>query len=148
MTKWAVIAFGQYIAEKAYWQRLSETVGESPSMFHLIYPEVYLPEKRDTEYINGIEEKMHEYETSKVFETLSPVFLLFDRKTPSAASRKGLVVAVDLELYSFEKGSQSLIRATEATIEEGLPPRIAVQGCMCVCLCVRMCVCVCVCECM
>jgi len=34
---------------------------------------------------------------------------------------------LDLELYSFEKGSQSLIRATEATIEERLPPRIAVR---------------------
>jgi len=127
MSKWAVIACDQYTAEKSYWQRVHATVGESPSMLHLIYPEVYLPEKRDTEYINGIREKMHEYESNKVFETLSPGFVLVDRKTPSVASRKGLVVALDLELYSFEKGSQSLIRATEATIEERLPPRIAVR---------------------
>lgn len=127
MSKWAVIACDQYTAEKSYWQRVSETVGDSPSMLHLIYPEVYLPEKRDTEYINGIREKMYEYEDKKVFDTLSPGFVLVDRKTPSVASRKGLIVALDLELYSFEKGSQSLIRATEATIEERLPPRIAVR---------------------
>jgi len=127
MSKWAVIACDQYTAEKSYWQRVHATVGDSPSMLHLIYPEVYLPEKRDTEYINGIREKMHEYESNKVFETLSPGFVLVNRKTPSVASRKGLIVALDLELYSFEKGSQSLIRATEATIEERLPPRIAVR---------------------
>jgi len=127
MSKWAVIACDQYTAEKPYWQRLKETVGDSPSMLNLIYPEVYLPEKRDTEYINGIREKMIEYDDKKVFETLSPGFVLVDRKTPSVASRKGLVVALDLELYSFEKGSQSLIRATEATIEERLPPRIKVR---------------------
>lgn len=127
MSKWAVIACDQYTAEKSYWQRVRETVGDSPSMLHLIYPEVYLPEKRDTEYINGIREKMYEYEERKVFETLSPGFVLVDRKTPSVASRKGLIVALDLELYSFAKGSQSLIRATEATIEERLPPRIAVR---------------------
>jgi len=127
MSKWCVIACDQYTAEKAYWQRVNELVGESPSMLRLIYPEVYLPEKRDTEYINGIKEKMGEYEQDKVFETQSPGFVLVDRKTPSVDSRKGLVVALDLELYSFEKGSQSLIRATEATIEERLPPRIAVR---------------------
>jgi len=127
MTKWAVIACDQYTAEKAYWQRTKDLVGDSPSTLHLIYPEVYLPEKRDTEYINGIKEKMAEYDANSVFDTLSPGFVLVDRKTPSAASRKGLILALDLELYSFEKGSQSLIRPTEATIEERLPARIAVR---------------------
>merc|ERR1719277_973846 len=53
--------------------------------------------------------------------------VLVDRKTPIVESRKGLLVELDLDLYSFEKGSQSLIRATEKTIEERLPPRIAIR---------------------
>jgi hypothetical protein len=53
--------------------------------------------------------------------------VLVDRRTPTAESRKGLVVALDLELYDFSAKSTSLIRATEKTIEDRLPPRIAVR---------------------
>ena len=41
--------------------------------------------------------------------------------------RKGLVLALDLEQYDYNKGSQSLIRATEGTIIERLPPRIRIR---------------------
>jgi len=127
MTKWSVIACDQYTSEGAYWKRVEELVGESPSMLRLIYPEVFLPEKRDEEIIAAILEKMKEYPAAGVLEKHDPGFVLVDRKTPSAESRLGLVVALDLELYSFEKGSQSLIRPTEKTIEARLPPRIAVR---------------------
>jgi len=36
-------------------------------------------------------------------------FILVDRKTPHTSSRKGLIVALDLEKYDFNKGSQNLI---------------------------------------
>ena len=55
-----------------------------------------------------------------------PGFILIDRKTSQAPSRKGLVVAIDLEDYDYNKGSTSLIRATEGTIVDRLPPRIKV----------------------
>jgi hypothetical protein len=38
-----------------------------------------------------------------------------------------LVLALDLEQYDYNKGSQSLIRATEGTIIERLPPRIRIR---------------------
>ena len=41
--------------------------------------------------------------------------------------RKGLVVCLDLEQYDFNKGSASLIRATEGTILDRLPPRIRIR---------------------
>jgi uncharacterized protein (DUF1015 family) len=41
--------------------------------------------------------------------------------------RRGLVLALDLERYKYSKGSQSLIRATEGTIIERLPPRIRIR---------------------
>ena len=37
------------------------------------------------------------------------------------------MVALDLERYDFSKGSQSLIRATEGTILDRLPPRIRIR---------------------
>jgi hypothetical protein len=42
-------------------------------------------------------------------------------------TRFGLMVALDLEKYDFSKGSQTLIRATEGTIIDRLPPRIRIR---------------------
>jgi len=127
MSKWSVIACDQYTSEPAYWKRIAEFVGEAPSMLHLIFPEVYLPENRNDEIISKILAKMKEYCSEGVLSSLDPGFVLVDRKTPTVPSRLGLVVALDLELYSFEKGSQSLIRPTEKTIESRLPPRVAIR---------------------
>ena len=53
---------------------------------------------------------------------------LRERKTPSKKEpRKGLVMAVDLEKYEYGKGSKSLIRPTEGTIVERLPPRMQIR---------------------
>jgi hypothetical protein len=38
-----------------------------------------------------------------------------------------LVVALDLEAYDYSKESQTLIRATEGTIVDRLPPRIEIR---------------------
>ena len=56
-----------------------------------------------------------------------PGFVLVDRKTSKASSRKGLVVGLDLEHYDFREGSKTLIRATEGTLVDRLPPRIKVR---------------------
>ncbi|HCG59854.1 MAG TPA: DUF1015 domain-containing protein, partial [Lachnospiraceae bacterium] len=42
-------------------------------------------------------------------------------------TRLGLVIAVDLEAYDYTKGSTSLIRATERTITERIPPRLRIR---------------------
>lgn len=86
-----------------------------------------MPEKKDKEYIDAIGVKMAEYMSNGVFEKLEPGFVCIDRQLPNGDWRKGLLVALDLEHYSFEQGSQSLIRATEKTIEARLPPRIAIR---------------------
>jgi len=127
MTKWSIIACDQYTSEPAYWQRVKDRVGAEPSMLNLVYPEVYMPEKRDKEYIDGIGVKMAEYMANGVFEKLQPGFVCIDRQLPNGDWRKGLLVGLDLEHYSFEQGSQSIIRATEKTIEARLPPRIAIR---------------------
>ena len=41
--------------------------------------------------------------------------------------RKGLIVALDLEKYNYHVGSTTLVRATEGTILDRLPPRIEIR---------------------
>lgn len=41
--------------------------------------------------------------------------------------RHGIMVALDLECYDYSRGSTTLIRATEGTIVERIPPRLRIR---------------------
>eukprot|EP00403_Amphidinium_massartii_P016950 CAMPEP_0178411144 /NCGR_PEP_ID=MMETSP0689_2-20121128/21344_1 /TAXON_ID=160604 /ORGANISM="Amphidinium massartii, Strain CS-259" /LENGTH=473 /DNA_ID=CAMNT_0020032343 /DNA_START=72 /DNA_END=1493 /DNA_ORIENTATION=- len=128
LTKWSVVACDQYTQQPEYWRDVAALVGEEASTLNLIFPEVYLgKEEQNREIIEQIKAKMASYIKNQVLVQHSPGLVLVDRQTPVVPSRKGLVVALDLELYSYAKGSQSLIRPTEKTIPERLPPRIAIR---------------------
>lgn len=127
MQRWAVIACDQYTSDRAYWQRLAEQIGEAPSTLKLILPEVYLEDADVEERIRAINQSMADYLNQGLLEEWPGSMILVDRRTPHVPSRKGLVVALDLERYDYRPGSQSLIRATEGTIVERLPPRIRVR---------------------
>ena len=125
MTRWAVNACDQYTSDYKYWSDLKDFVGDKPSTLNLIYPEIYL--KEDTQNrINAINANMLEYLESGVFYEVNGKFILVERTTQSG-TRTGIVLAIDLEDYSFEKGSQALIRSTEATILERIPPRVEIR---------------------
>ena len=53
-------------------------------------------------------------------------FVLVER-TAAGNTRHGLVMALDLEKYDYSKGSGTLIRATEGTIVERIPPRLRIR---------------------
>ena len=53
-------------------------------------------------------------------------FILVERNTSSGA-RVGLVVLLDSECYDPARGSRSLVRASEETIAERVPPRMVVR---------------------
>ena len=53
--------------------------------------------------------------------------LIYVERTVSGKTRKGIVLCLDLERYDYNKGSSSLIRATEGTIVDRLPPRIKIR---------------------
>ena len=130
MSKWAVIACDQYTSEPEYWEKVSATVGANPSTLNLIFPEVYLEEaEADAERrIAGINTTMQHYLDAGILqEEAQPGFILVDRQTCAVPSRKGLVVALDLEAYDYREGATTLIRATEGTILDRLPPRIKVR---------------------
>jgi hypothetical protein len=50
-----------------------------------------------------------------------------ERTQSNGRVRRGLIGVIDLEQYDYNKGSCSLIRATEGTVLERIPPRLAVR---------------------
>jgi hypothetical protein len=127
LAKWAVIACDQYTSEPAYWEKAAAVVGEAPSTLHLIYPEVYLnePEEEKNARIARIRETMSAYFAQNLF--ASGEGLIYVERTTGGKTRKGLVVALDLENYDYRKGSTTLIRASEGTIIERIPPRVRIR---------------------
>lgn len=127
MRHWSVIACDQYTSDEDYWQRLQEQVGGSASTLNLVFPEVYLEEEDGEERIASINRSMEQYLADGILAEQPEGFILVDRKTSEVESRKGLMVALDLDQYDYNQGATSLIRATEGTILDRLPPRIKVR---------------------
>ncbi|MBW6465586.1 MAG: DUF1015 domain-containing protein [Brevefilum sp.] len=123
--KWAVIACDQFTSEPEYWQQVAEIVGDAPSTYHLILPEVYLDTPEEDKRVKTTHAVMHQYLQSGIFQQKhSFIYVL---RTIGGHTRRGLMVCLDLEHYDFTKGAQTLIRATEGTIIERLPPRIRIR---------------------
>ena len=127
MRRWAVIACDQYTSNEDYWQQLNAETADSPSTLKLIFPEVYLEDADGGDRITAINRTMESYLADGTLSEQPPGLILVDRKTSEVESRKGLMVALDLEQYDYNKGATSLIRATEGTILDRLPPRIKVR---------------------
>lgn len=126
MKRWACIACDQFTSEEKYWKELAEFVGDAKSALKLILPEIYLNDnaKNRIEEING---NMRRYREEGVFCALPKGYVLTVRKTPFAERRIGIVACVDLEEYDFKAGAKPLVRATEGTIEERIPPRLKIR---------------------
>ena len=126
LKSWSVIACDQYTQDKAYWNTAAECAGSQPSTLNLIFPEVYLNDGNGDERIKKIKETMNFYLDSGIF-TSQEECVYIERKTEYGRTRKGLVVAVDLEKYEWKPDSKALIRATEATVPERIPPRMKIR---------------------
>jgi hypothetical protein len=125
LAKWAVIACDQYTSEPEYWRKAADLVGDAPSTLNLIYPEVFLNEPNPKARIASIRDSMNRYLAQGLFRE-SEGFVYVER-TIGGHTRKGLVACLDLEHYDFHKGATSLIRATEGTIVERIPPRVRIR---------------------
>lgn len=125
---WAVVACDQYSSERAYWDRIDSTVGGAPSALKLIFPECYLEDKDKEARIASIRASMRAYLDAGFLESQGEGFVLVERTTPyEAQPRVGLMITLDLEKYRYGKDSKSLVRPTEGTIVERLPPRMAIR---------------------
>lgn len=124
--KWAVVACDQYTSEPQYWQEVESLVGDTPSAFNLILPEVYLSNDNN-ERINKINKNMQNYLQNGVFNEFDNTFVYVERTLADGKLRRGVVGLIDLEDYSYKKGEKALIRSTEATVLERIPPRVEIR---------------------
>ena len=127
LEEWAVIACDQHTSNPEYWEEAARLVGSRPSTLHLVLPEAFLDSPGRPGRIRRIHEQMECYLRDGVLQPREPGFVLVDRRTPHAASRKGLIAALDLERYSFAPDASTLIRTTEGTDPGRLPPRVEVR---------------------
>lgn len=126
LEKWTVIACDQYTSDKNYWDNVEDFVSTSPSTLRLTLPEIYLEE--DTfKRINNINNTMLEYLNNNIFTEYKDTMFYIERTLSNNKIRKGIITAIDLEEYDFKEGSNSLIRATEKTIIERIPPRVKIR---------------------
>ena len=122
---WPVVACDQFTSQRDYWEKAAALVGEKPSALHIVFPEVYLEDGFDR--IESIQQHIESYLKEGVLtEMVHQGYVLVERLTQSGA-RIGLVGMVDLDAYDFTPGSGALIRATEATVQDRIPPRARVR---------------------
>jgi hypothetical protein len=125
---WAVVACDQYSSEREYWKRVETAVAGAPSTLGLIFPEAYLEDADAEARIGRIQSNMREYLAHGVLVSAGEGLVLVERFTPfEKKPRVGLVLAVDLEAYRYGADSASLIRPSEGTIVERLPPRMRIR---------------------
>ncbi len=125
LTKWAVIACDQFTSEPEYWNEVEAIVGDAPSTLNLTFPEVYLEKPGGDERIKNIQATMRQYMDEGILQPHDG--LVYVERTVDGKRRKGIVLCLDLESYDYNKGSSSLIRATEGTIVDRLPPRMKIR---------------------
>lgn len=126
LTKWAVVACDQFTSQPSYWKELKDFVNNNPSTYHLILPEVYL-EKMDNLMIESINSTMQQYVNEGKFYSIGRSMVLVERTTILNQRRLGLIMAIDLETYDYMEGSRPMIRTTEKTIIERIPPRVRIR---------------------
>ncbi len=123
-TKWAAVACDQFTSEPEYWEAAAEIAGDAPSALNLMIPEVYLDET--DKRLSRVHKTMEEY-IKNVLVSHPDSLIYLERVQSDGRTRRGLIGMVDLEHYDYNKGAASLIRATEGTVLERIPPRVAVR---------------------
>ena len=122
MDRWAVIACDQFTSQPEYWEKVKEIIGEAPSALRLILPEAELTGNYEAK-IPGIHAQMRNYLTHDLFREMEESFIYVERSLADGMVRRGLVGALDLEQYDYRNSSGSLVRATEQTVMDRIPPR-------------------------
>ena len=125
LQKWAVVACDQFTSQPEYWNEVSDFVGDAPSTLHMILPEVWLNSPDVDQRIRRTQVAMQQYLSAGLLAGHQGMILV--EREASGKTRTGLMLALDLEAYDYHRGSQTLIRATEGTILERLPPRMHVR---------------------
>ena len=126
LQRWAVIACDQFTSQPAYWQQVDALTEGVPSAEHLILPECRLSGSTE-ETIARIHETMRKYIREDLLRAYPDSFLYIERTLHNGQVRRGLIGMVDLEQYDYSGEVDAAVRATEQTVSERIPPRMAVR---------------------
>lgn len=127
LSKWSVVACDQFTSQPEYWDEVSDYVGDAPSTLKITLPEIYLEQDGVDERIKKINDTMDAYLKNGVLKSVGSKYIYVERTQRDGVCRRGLMGVVDLEEYNYLPGSKSLIRATEGTVLERIPPRVRVR---------------------
>ncbi len=125
MNKWAVVACDQYTSQPDYWNRVEKHTENAPSTLNLVFPEIFLADDNSAR-IEKINANMNEYINNGLFNTFENTFIYVQRNI-NGNIREGLVGIIDLENYDYSQTSKALVRATEGTVQERIPPRVKIR---------------------
>ena len=127
LSKWSVVACDQFTSQPEYWEEVSDYVGDAPSTLKITLPEIYLEQDGVDGRIKEINATMDAYLKDGVLKSAGSKYIYVERTQRDGVCRRGLMGVVDLEEYNYLPGSISLIRATEGTVLERIPPRVRVR---------------------
>lgn len=118
----AVVACDQFAADAGYWAALERSL-PAHSALELVLPECFLHEARTR--IPAISQAAKQMPKDRFCEYSGAVYVT--RTTAYGRTRHGVVASVDLSDYEYKRGNTALIRASERTIEERIPPRVEIR---------------------
>lgn len=123
---WAVIACDQFTSEPEYWDEVKKTAEGHVSAVQMILPEAYL-RSEDTGEIGRIHQAMRKSLEAGFFREYPGSFVYTERTLCGGSVRRGLTGFLDLAAYDWHSGAALPVRATEHTVAERIPPRLAVR---------------------
>ena len=126
LSRWAVIACDQFTSQPEYWNEVKLTAGDSPSAYNLILPEARLKDD-NSEAVSRINSAMNDYLQRGIFTEYKNCYIYVEREMLDGSTRRGIIGAIDLEEYDYKPGTSPMIRATEETVSERIPPRKAIR---------------------
>ena len=127
MEKWAVIACDQFSSDMDYWERVSAAAKDVPSTLHMVVPEAHLRGLTMEEAAVSRNAVMDKYLADGIFEKYENALVYVEREVTGGGIRRGLVGKLDLDAYEYTPGTTAPVRASEKTVVDRLPPRIAVR---------------------
>ena len=66
---------------------------------------------------------MNEYLSQNIFTEYKNAYIYVEREMLDGSVRRGIVGVIDLEEYDYRPDKSPMIRATEQTVPERVPPR-------------------------
>lgn len=126
LQKWAVTACDQYTSQPEYWHSVRNFIDDAPSTLHVFFPEAELSCVNDG-LLDTCRENMLRYLENNTLQEYQNSFVYVERTLCNGSVRQGVVGKVDLEFYDFEPKPNTKIYATEATVLQRVPPRVALR---------------------